>query len=276
MNNTSNPTIAATALSPDSTILDPNACALCGHQKSLRKSHIVPKFWFKVVKDGAQRMHQVSANHSPMPPYIQDGPKTPLLCEDCESLLNETYEKNFIEVWHTNPVYPTPLPEDLFAIDVGDYARFKLFHLSVLWRAGLAALRESTKLGLSPWSAVHLGKHEPRLRKMLLTADPGEDDEYAVCGLFLTLPNKPQQFEPRFFMNPDRRNYDGMEMVSFYFAGMWWWYVVENHCSSFVRPIKLDSGGTMPVKTMCVTDLQRMSEIFKDDTGRRGFRKKLE
>jgi hypothetical protein len=56
-----------------------------------------------------------------------------------------------------------------------DYLRFKLFQLSILWRAGVAT-REF-------FSKVTLGPHAERIRKMLLQADPGEPWEYGCITI---------------------------------------------------------------------------------------------
>src|SRR3546814_7896147 len=51
-----------------------------------------------------------------------------------------------------------------------DYAQFKLFLLSLLWRAGVAKGRY--------FERVTLGPHEERLRAMLHDGDPGPFDLY--------------------------------------------------------------------------------------------------
>ncbi len=56
-----------------------------------------------------------------------------------------------------------------------DYATFKLFHLSVLFRASVSSL--------STFQEVNLGAlHEERIRQMLLNEDPGKDWEYPILG----------------------------------------------------------------------------------------------
>jgi hypothetical protein len=53
-----------------------------------------------------------------------------------------------------------------------DYTKLKLFFLSVLWRAGASSHEFFRR--------VNLGPHREVLRKMLINADPGRPDEYAV------------------------------------------------------------------------------------------------
>ena len=53
-----------------------------------------------------------------------------------------------------------------------DYAKLKLFFLSVLWRAGASSNQF--------FNRVDLGPHLDILKNLLLSADPGQPDEYAV------------------------------------------------------------------------------------------------
>ena len=59
-----------------------------------------------------------------------------------------------------------------------DYKKFKLFLLSILWRAGISNLPIFRK--------VTLGKHQEILRERILTNDPGSPDEY-LCAIFTYL-----------------------------------------------------------------------------------------
>ena len=53
-----------------------------------------------------------------------------------------------------------------------DYRKFKLFFLSLLWRAGVTS-RE-------PFRHVSLGLHEERIRQLILKKVPGNPEDYAV------------------------------------------------------------------------------------------------
>jgi len=59
-----------------------------------------------------------------------------------------------------------------------DYSKFKLFLLSVLWRASISSL--------PVFQNVNLGKHEQILRDKLLKGDPGKSEEYP-CAIFTYL-----------------------------------------------------------------------------------------
>lgn len=69
----------------------PEACSLCREQKSLQRSHIIPKFvfrWHKETGTGVLRM-TTQPNRR-----VQDGVTLQLLCSDCESLLSR-WERSF-------------------------------------------------------------------------------------------------------------------------------------------------------------------------------------
>src|ERR1035437_4486865 len=65
-------------------------CLLCQNQRALRKSHLIPKYIFKWLKDTGSG-HLRSCENLNL--RIQDGPKHHLLCQDCKDLFSgfETY-----------------------------------------------------------------------------------------------------------------------------------------------------------------------------------------
>jgi len=56
-----------------------------------------------------------------------------------------------------------------------DYKLFKLFQLSLLWRAGVS--------DRPIFKEVALGRHQEILRRMLLDDDPGESHKYGCIML---------------------------------------------------------------------------------------------
>jgi len=86
-----------------------------------------------------------------------------------------------------------------------DYAKLKLFFLAVLWRAAVSS---------HPFFAkVKLGAHEDRIRKALLSSDPGDSDFYPVClAIFHDRREGPGMMDPF----PER--YDGIRYYRFYLS----------------------------------------------------------
>ncbi len=103
-----------------------------------------------------------------------------------------------------------------------DYQRFRMFLLSVLWRAALSKDKF--------FSEVTLGSHhENKLREMILTDIPGEPYEYP-CVLTLIRPGTlPVQTMDGLIMNPERGRQDAHTWYRFVFGSIIWHYCVSSH-----------------------------------------------
>jgi hypothetical protein len=101
--------------------------------------------------------------------FLQKGYRESLLCEECEQHIGR-YEKYFKEAWYDEGKLPERVAEKIHWVRGLDYKRFRLFHLSVVWRAGVS--RNSI------FRRVRLGTHAERMRTMLLMDEPGEIDQY--------------------------------------------------------------------------------------------------
>lgn len=146
-------------------------CKLCGENRELCNSHIIPEFCYKPLYDEKHRVTRVNLpEERHLFSSIQKGFREYLLCRDCEGLLNDRYEKPFEKYWDKVQL-PTSPP--VARIAGFDYASFKLFHLSILWRAGVCSskgLKES------------LGPYGEKLRAMLLSNNPGPVAHYPILG----------------------------------------------------------------------------------------------
>src|SRR5437762_9442510 len=91
----------------------------------------------------------------------------------------ETYAANYF--LNANVTPPTGSAYPLNFLKVNDYARLKLFLLSILWRVGVATG--------DFFRAVDLGRHTKQLQQMLLTENPGEPDEYG-CLITRFIPER--------------------------------------------------------------------------------------
>ena len=115
-------------------------CRLCGSDQELRNSHIVPEFLYADLYNSKNYMMGIHGRGPRGWQAVQKGIREPLFCESCEQHFNEFCEKPFRARW----VEASPLPDPWNATDVHwitvDYNSFKLFHLSVLFRAGVSSL----------------------------------------------------------------------------------------------------------------------------------------
>src|SRR5690606_22273539 len=101
--------------------------------------------------------------------YLQKGVREPLLCIDCEEKFSR-HEKYVAEVFSGKREVFLSRAGGLVIAEGIDYTKFKLFALSVLWRAGVS--RNNF------FRDVELGPHQEKLRYMLLNDHPGESSEY--------------------------------------------------------------------------------------------------
>src|SRR5262245_58719306 len=109
-------------------------CKLCLNERVLRLSHITPEYTYKPMYDEKHRMIAFKADEPEGYHFEQKGLRSYILCDECEGFVNDNFEKPFLAAWQNtrlqgfNPNIPN-------AYTTVDYATFKLFHLSVLWRA---------------------------------------------------------------------------------------------------------------------------------------------
>jgi hypothetical protein len=130
-------------------------CALCKQKKKLKASHIVPRFvgkWLKSTSATGFLRGVIEPNKR-----LQDLPKMPLLCEDCEEKLSrlETYFANriffpFLKNKNHSFKYDTRLLE---------------FAASLSWRALLVSYDEFRQD--RPHLCVHVDKAEETWRQYL-------------------------------------------------------------------------------------------------------------
>jgi hypothetical protein len=176
-----------------------------------------------------------------------------LLCTECDGkLLNQKYEKYFYKLWYLDKTLPTVITSDFLEISNIDYASFKLFHLSILWRASVSSLE--------PYKTVSLeNEQEERIRKMLLIGDPGQPDEYQIFGALLQSSGTNNVLDG-FIVSPILRVYDGLPIYMFVFGGCAWHYVVGDRIIEEFLPFSLSTSGSFRLR---VRDLQHVTPITR-------------
>jgi len=208
-------------------------CKLCLKDAFLCESHIIPEFFYKPLYDNSNGKHDaLVVNVSPYRERsLRSGFYERLLCNACEGLLNREYETYVIELWQTK--FPGLDKGNTFIIEPVEYRRFKLFHLSVLWRAGVSNRAE--------FKNVTLGPHEEILREKILSGDPGSDESYSFYGNVLMLNGEPFNM----IINPLYGRNDGHRVYIFYFGTCKWLYRVSSHSDSHSVRNKLAKTGIL-------------------------------
>lgn len=211
-------------------------CALCLNISALKNSHIIPEFVYKPIYDEKHRCHFISVNPRDSDRLLQKGLREPLLCADCEQKFSKWERYTSLMFSGGNPVSVSRVGE-LLKVEQIDAASFRLFQLSILWRASISKNVF--------FRHVSLGAHEEKIRLMLLNEDPKPWD-YAVCMMF-GLQSK--EFSPAgIIVQPNRGHADGHTSYRFIFSGFGWMYFVSSHSpSETLKASCLDSNGNMPI-----------------------------
>lgn len=172
---------------------------------------------YSALYDEKHKFYVLSASPSRPISTEQKGLREQLLCEDCETRISrwESYTSDLL----SNRV-PTVAKRtgDLIWVHGTDYTQFKLFQLSILWRAAVSSL--------PIFSKVALGPHEERLRKRLLAEDPGQPWEYGCALYALTTPTG---VDRGLIVQPTLARIDGIHTYHFVFGGLIWLYFVSSH-----------------------------------------------
>ena len=193
-------------------------CKLCGEDKELcEQSHIIPNFMYQDLFDENNRMYAILSKEGKIKQrgYRKTGEfDKHILCHSCDNetlgkldryaslILYDGYPKIFEHRAGPDGMKYTYCAEI-------DYAQFKLFLLSVLWRASISdrpLFRE-----------VQLGPHEERIRQMLLNGDPGEQLKYP-CLIMTYLHLK--EYPGDIVTQPSRSRVNGGHVYKFMIGGM--------------------------------------------------------
>jgi len=167
----------------------------------------------------------------------QKGFKEKLLCRSCENILNkwETYAAQVL--FGGTEIGVEKLKDAILFQDI-DYSIFKLFQLSIIWRAGVS--------GLQQFSNVNLGPHEEKLRCMIEKNDPSAPADYG-CLVILT----PTYFNltSQMMMLAQETRFDGQRCYIFLMAGFTWVFFISSHTRQLPYTTKmfLSIDGVLPV-----------------------------
>lgn len=234
-----------------------NKCRLCQRESELRHSHIVPEFLYSELYNSKQQMMGINDRGSRGWAALQIGIREHLFCEPCEQHFNECFEKSFHLAWVKN--YPLPRlwkTEQLEKIRV-DYTPFKLFHLSVLFRASVSSL--------PTFAEVSLGPHEEWLREMLIRQDAGPADRYPIFG-HAVIHHRTGQTVP--MVSKFRAGkFGGRRCYGVMYGGAQWWIGVASDTNLELQQVALKSDGTMQFMSVPwheVTVVQQASAALRN------------
>lgn len=231
-----------------------DACALClGTDCALRESHIIPSFLVNMARDGEGGKIMALTGEPFRYKFVGDYCYERLLCDTCEGLLEREYETPFKAFWYESGGCPTPGGDnELKWVEGIDYARFKLFHLSILWRASVSRRPE--------FNAVRLGPHEETIRRMVYTADPGPAGRYPLLGEISSLDGESVHAA---LMPPQPSRWDARTVYTALYAGCIWRIMVSSFEETAYVRAALSTNGRMPMMTVQLTKIEPLAAFME-------------
>jgi len=161
----------------------PGICQLCLQQKELiSSSHIIPEFMYKPLYDiNNQMFMKFLERPGNIVKRVQTGIfDKHILCEDCDNRLIGQLEHYFASILFDNKtkglnIHGTQDPNGTHVVNVSglNYPMFKLFLLSILWRAHISKN--------SFFQKIDIQSNAETFRKMILNRDPGRDVLFRIA-----------------------------------------------------------------------------------------------
>lgn len=228
-------------------------CRLCLSNSDIVRSHIIPEFLYRPGYDEKGRLYEIEAS-SGRRAFRQKGFREQLLCRSCEALLGK-HEKYFADLWYERKALPHRVATNSVTLHV-DYEPFKLFLLSVLWRASISTLE--------PFQVVRLGPFEEEIRLMLLQGRAGPDTRFQIFACVYLLPPTATPCHGTIVPPSKVRLPDGNKGYSIVFGGVKWFFVVSRCVIQSIRSGALSSSGSITLPVRDLTEDTTFFSIFTD------------
>ena len=228
-----------------------DTCRLCRLDQPLCKSHIMPECVYRY--DDSHRLAVVTSFREKVS-RRETGIWERLLCAECESRMNEL-ETYFARVWSGPKALARQVAFNgrLHVLPGLDYTVFKLFHLSILWRAAVSRREE--------FQSVRLGPHEEPLRDMLLSGQPGDPNHYAVQAFRLA--NKEGQEVCDAMVTPPAKNrLEGRTAYKVTFRGCLWIYHVSPPPYPEMAKFFFGRDGVLRMPTIDINECSNFTNVY--------------
>lgn len=216
-------------------------CKLCQEERELcNESHIIPNFLYKELFDDKHRIFRLSTD-SPRIDNVSNGEyEGGILCFDCDNRVLGGFESYASMVFHggvrgiSSQNFRKPDGLEFSRLGGIDYKKFKLFLLSLLWKASISS---------RPFfQHVSLGAYEEKIRRMLLNGDPGKANAYPCVISSYRKRDLPNEI----IADPKKITTDGTLSFSFLVSGMLLVYkITENEQTDWVLEAAIKESGEM-------------------------------
>ena len=156
-------------------------CRLCLQNKELlTESHIIPDFMYSGIFDAKHALYKIDLEEFNKSQPIYSGEyESNILCQNCDNIIFGQLENYARKIFYGGPsshnecikFYKEKQNDILiYCVSGVDYSKFKLFLLSILWRASISR-REFFEF-------VSLGPYEEEIRQMIIGNNPKEEKRF--------------------------------------------------------------------------------------------------
>lgn len=235
-------------------------CKLCGEPSRLQTSHIVPEFLFRPLYDERHRFHVIDKQVGLRMWRMQQGIKERMLCKGCEERLSKYEHYTAVLLTGNSPIRAQSSNTHVLISGI-DYRLFKLCLLSILWRASVTK-QEFFKL-------VSLGRHEEKVRSMIIEERPGAAAEYGCIVVFSSLDG--ESLSDTMF-NPEPMRWAGRRLYKFFFASaVWIFYCDSRPAPAHLSRLFLQENGTLRGPILDLRDARSSLKFARTFAKRSGF-----
>ena len=214
-----------------------------------------------------ERIYRVEVGTSRRPSPIQDGWKEHLLCRKCEQRIGDWEKIACEELRGEHGATATPratpysgpivLPRgvkpaalQMLEMQGCDYATWRLFQLSMLWRMDRSRLHEL--------ATVDLGEARDDVEKMLAAEDPGRPMDYPCWVYILSSWGQPTR---ELMTTPIPFKYKGYPAIELVFGGLGWFFIIAHDVAcETMRQLVIDRTGRMPLLFVDVGSVEWLVE----------------
>jgi hypothetical protein len=241
-------------------------CRFCELLPASVDAHIMPRSFLRDRSEPGRHNYLLSTKHDfaqRSPTGVYDGN---LVCETCEGRFGiyDDYGHEFFKLKEAVRLVSPQNAEPLVWQCPVDYAKLKLFILSIMWRASASERSEC--------AGVKLGQFSNRIREMIASGDPGPPD------LFPILMHRYEQgadLAPLSMPRRARLQHSGVNYYKMEMAGCAVWIAIdERPIPPILKEMVLAPGRAallFPINYKTTADWSRMARILlkiRERTGR--------
>lgn len=219
---------------------------------------------YKGIFDSKHAIYKIALNDNEKNRKVYNGEYEPdILCQNCDNIIIGQSENYANKIFYGGKFskdedisFYKEKQNDLLLYCVSgiNYKKFKLFLLSILWRASISQ-RELFKF-------VSLGPYEEKIREMLINNDPGEEKEFPCI-----ISKIPDEIPCGLISQPTRSRNKGT-IYNFIINGFYYMYCISGD--------RFPSwGNEITVTRKNILKIPRMSDEIAKDMLNKCFNKNL-